>query len=197
MAHHGVHGDVIGNSVHDIGPAGCKYIQGIYMSTSGRVKNNLVYRIAAAGIHLWHDANNIVIADNTVTISDTGIIVGGGDFDFTSGPADHVAVYNNIVYDNASGISERGSTGLHNTYRNNLVVQNSINWTLKNGLTASATVSAAPRFVSYAHSGSLDLHLAGSSPTIGVGLETDAGPADFDGRERDDSSGYDIGAYQH
>jgi hypothetical protein len=108
-----------------------------------------------------------------------------------------VAVDNNIVYDNASGISEQGSTGLHNTYRNNLVIQNSINWTLKNGLTASATVSAAPRFVSDPRSGSLDLHLACSSPAIGKGLATDACPADFDGRERNDSSGYDIGAYQH
>jgi hypothetical protein len=68
---------VIGNSVHDIGPAGCKHIQGIYISTSGTVTHNLVYRIAAAGIHLWHDAHKVVIANNTVTTSDTGIIVGG------------------------------------------------------------------------------------------------------------------------
>ncbi|UUZ54449.1 hypothetical protein LP419_39895 [Massilia sp. H-1] len=31
-------------------------MQGIYVSTSGRVKNNVVYRVAEGGIHLWHDA---------------------------------------------------------------------------------------------------------------------------------------------
>src|SRR5207253_874557 len=62
----GVHTDVLNNTVHDIGPAGCRFDQGIYMSTSGVVRNNVVYRVAEAGIHLWHDANHVVIAHNTV-----------------------------------------------------------------------------------------------------------------------------------
>ena len=43
---YGVQNDVIGNIVHDIGPPGCNFDQGIYLSTSGQVKNNLVYDIA-------------------------------------------------------------------------------------------------------------------------------------------------------
>ena len=50
--YHGVQSDVVGNLVHDIGPAGCEFVQGIYVSTSGTVKNNVVYRVSEAAIHL-------------------------------------------------------------------------------------------------------------------------------------------------
>lgn len=67
--------------------------------------NNVVYRVAETGIHLWHDARNVIITNNTVTTSNTGIVVGGGNFYFVSGPNDHTAVYSNIVYDNKMAIS--------------------------------------------------------------------------------------------
>ncbi len=193
----GLKTDVIGNLVHDIGPAGCRYVQGIYVSTSGTVKNNVVYRVAEAAIHLWHDATNVIITNNTVVASNTGIIVGGGDFYFTSGPNNNTAVYNNIVYDNKYGISEQGSTGTSNTYRNNLVYQNTYNWTLKNGLTHTGTVAAVPLFVSYTRTGTPDLHIQASSPAVGKGTATNALPYDFDNKPRNATTGYDIGAYQH
>jgi hypothetical protein len=194
----GVQIDVIGNSVHDIGPAGCHFVQGIYISTSGSVKNNLVYRVAEAAIHLWHDANNVVITNNTVVASNTGIIVGGGDFYNSSAGADRVSVHSNIVYDNVYGISEQGKTGRSNTYRNNLVYQNKYNWTLKNGLTHSGTVSSAPYFNSYSKSAATpNLRLTSSSPAIGRGTAAGAHPTDIDGKPRNNSTGFDIGAYQH
>lgn len=169
--YHGLHSDVIGNRVHDIGPAGCRYVHGIYVSTSGKVKNNAVYRIAEAGIHLWHDATEVVIANNTVTASNTGIVVGGGDYYYARGPNDHTQVYNNIVYDNRNGISEQGATGQHNSYRNNLVFQNaSRDWSLGKGMAHSGTVAAPPRFVAYARSGTPDFRLSASSPAIGKGI---------------------------
>ena len=195
--YHGVKTDVVSNMVNDIGPAGCSFVQGIYISTSGSVKNTVVYRVAEAAIHLWHDANNVIITNNTVTTSHTGIVVGGGDFYYTAGPDDNTAVYNNIVYDNYYGISEQGKTGVHNTYRNNLVYQNTVNWTLRNGLSNYNTVSSAPYFVSYTKTGTPNLHLTSSSPAIGRGTATNAYPTDFDGRPRNASTGYDIGAYQH
>jgi hypothetical protein len=191
----GVMGTVDANLVHDIGPAGCSFIQGIYMSTSGSVTNNIVYRIAEAGIHLWHDANHVTIANNTVAASNTGIIVGGGDFYHTAGPDDYTNVINNIVYDNRYGISEQGSTGIHNTYRNNLVYQNaSYNWSLKNGLQSVAGISAVPGFVSYSRSGTPDFHLLQSSPAIGTGSTSGMPAKDFSGTVRTSA---DIGAYQH
>lgn len=193
----GVQSDVVGNLVHDIGPAGCRFVQGIYVSTSGSVKNNVVYRVAEGAIHLWHDANRVIITNNTVTTSNTGIIVGGGDFYHTRGPADYIAVYSNIVYDNKMGISEQGKTGKNNTYRNNLVYKNSTyNFQLKNGLTHSGTVSSEPLFVAYSRTGTPDLRLTSSSPAIGRGTPTEALPYDFLERPRNTTTGFDIGAYQ-
>ena len=195
--YHGLKSDVIGNMVYDIGPAGCSFVQGIYISTSGTVKNNVVYRVSEAAIHLWHDATNVIITNNTVAASGTGIIVGGGDYYYISGPNDYTAVYSNIVYDNKYGISEQGRTGIHNTYRNNLVYQNTYNWTLKNGLTHSGTVSSAPYFTSYSRTGTPNFKPTLSSPVIGRGSPTYAHPTDFVGRPRTTTTGFDIGAYQH
>ena len=196
--YNGVKTDVIGNLVHDIGPAGCRYVQGIYISTSGTVKNNVVYRVAEGAIHLWHDANNVIITNNTVAASNTGIIVGGGDFYHTSGPSDYNAVYNNIVYDNKMGISEQGKTGRNNTYRNNLVFQNSTyNWKLNNGLTHSATITSSPLLVAYSRTGTPNLKLSTSSPAIGRGTSAQALAYDFLERPRNTSTGFDVGAYQH
>lgn len=194
----GVAGDVVGNLVNDIGPAGCRYVQGIYISTTGTVKNNVVYRVAEGAIHLWHDARSVIITNNTVTTSNTGIIVGGGDYYFTTGPSNYNRVYNNIVFDNKMGISEQGKTGTSNTYRNNLVYQNTTyNWKLNNGLTHSGTVTSHPLFVSYTRTGTPDLRLTSSSPAIGRGTSTDALTYDFLERPRTAATGYDIGAYQH
>jgi hypothetical protein len=194
----GVRSDAIGNLVHDIGPAGCRYIHGIYMSTSGSVKNNVVYRVAEAAIHLWHDATDVIISNNTVTASQTGILVGGGDFYFSSGPNNNTMVSNNIVYDNGAGISEQGQTGTGNRYTNNLVFQNArYDIRLKNALVASGTINAAPQFVAYTRDGTPDLHLAAGSPALAKGTPTDAAPTDFDDMPRNGATGYDIGAYQH
>lgn len=194
----GVHADVIANLVHDIGPAGCRYVQGIYVSTSGRVKNNVIYRVAEGGIHLWHDARDVAITNNTITNSNTGIIVGGGNFYHSKGPNDHTAVFSNIVVDNRMGISEQGRTGLNNSYRNNLVYQNSrYNWRLKNDLPHSDTVSAPPKFIAHDGLGQLNLKLSADSPAIGKGTPELAESTDFEGRARNAGAGYDIGAYQH
>jgi hypothetical protein len=158
-----------------------------------------VYRVAAVAIHLWHDANNVKIINNTTTTSSFGILVGGGDFYYTSAGADYVAVYDNIVYDNKYGISEQGTTGIHNTYKNNLVYQNpGYNISLKHGLTATGTVSSAPLLVAYSRTATTpDFHLTSSSPAIGRGISTYVYPVDLDGKPRNSTTGYDIGAYQH
>jgi hypothetical protein len=193
----GVSSDIIGNVVHDIGMTGCSYIQGLYVSTTGKVQNNLVYRIGEAGIHLWHDAHNVIITGNTVTTSGYGVIVGAGDTYFYSGGDDNTVVSNNIFFDNKWGISEQGKTGTHNVYTNNLVYQNTTNVSLHNGLTAKNTVASNPLFKAYAKTGTPDFHLTASSPAIGRGTASNALPTDLDGKARNATTGYDIGAYQH
>jgi len=197
--YHGVLTDVIGNVVNDIGPKGCTYVQGIYFSTSGTIKNNLVYRVGAVAIHLWHDATNVIITNNTVTTSNFGMVIGGGDFYYNKTGANNVYVANNIVYDNKYGISEQGTTGKNNQYKNNLIFKNpTYNISLRNGLSASGTVSSDPLFKAYSTTAATpDFHLSSSSPAIGRGIATNAYATDLDGKARTASTGYDIGAYQH
>ena len=196
--YHGIKSEVIGNNVHDIGPAGCRAIQGINVNTPGTVANNIVYRVAFAGIRLWHDATNVIVANNTVSASQTGIVVGGGDNYYTTGPDDHTHVSNNIVYDNKNGISELGTTGKNNTYHNNLAFGNAGgDWRLANGLQPAASVVKAPQFLAYSRTGTPDFRLASTSPAIGKGNAAHAHPTDFKGAPRNAMTGIDIGAYQH
>jgi hypothetical protein len=196
--YYGVWNDVVSNTVNDIGPAGCKYIQGIYVSTSGSVKNNLVYRVGEAAIHLWHDANHVTITNNTVTTSHYGLIVGGGDFYHTSAGDDYTVVNNNIFVDNGYGISEQGTTGVHNSYSNNLVYGNTSNISLRNGLMAKNTVSSSPLFVSYSKTMTTPNYLISlSSPAVARGIASGAYPTDIVSKPRNATTGYDIGAYQH
>jgi hypothetical protein len=190
--------DVNGNSVHDIGAPGCHLIHGIFMNAPGAIRNNIVYRVSESGIFLWHDAHHVIVSNNTVTASKTGILVGGGDFYQGKGLNDHTQVLNNIVYDNRKGIVELGATGPHNSYRNNLVFQNPDgDWKLAQGMTHVATVSAAPGFIEYARDGTPDFRLAANSPAIGKGLENGTEGADFYGKERARAVAVDIGATQH
>lgn len=194
----GVKGDVIGNVVHDIGPKGCRYVQGIYHSTSGTIKNNIVYRIGSAAIHLWHDASNVQIVNNTVTSSAFGIIVGGGDYYFSKAGANNIHVHNNIVYDNTYGISEQGSTGKDNSYRNNLVTRNAkYAFQLRSGLKPVGTITSEPLFAGYSrYAPRPNYKLSSSSPALGRGVATYAPATDIDDVARDVWSGVDLGAHE-
>lgn len=193
---YGENADVIGNVIHHIGYAGCSYIQGIYIGTTGEVKNNLVYAIGNAAIHLWHDATKVIIANNTIFNSGFGIIIGSGDFYHTTSPVNNTLVHNNIVFDNQRGIAERGQFGPNNTFLNNLVYQNSVfNW----GSTRNApigTIAADPQFVSYNRDGGGDYRLKSSSPAVDRGAGTVAPGIDIVGTKRPQGAGVDIGAYE-
>ena len=194
----GVHIDIMSNIVHDIGPAGCNFDQGIYVSTSGGlVKNNIAYNIASVAIHLWHNATNVTIVNNTAADSPYCILVGSGDWDhgFT-GPDDNTFVANNICYNIVNqGISEEGYTGTHNTYLNNLMFNVGTAYSLQNGNQQSGGITANPLFVNRA---AYDFHLQSGSPAIGAGTSLNAPSTDLDGNPRPTpGAGYDLGAYQH
>ncbi|MDB5793459.1 MAG: hypothetical protein JWQ80_3483 [Massilia sp.] len=193
----GKHGEVIGNNVHDIGPPACRYHHGIYISTQARVRSNVVYRISGAGIHLWHDAQRVDITGNTVSTSGSGIVVGGGDFYYSKGPNDHTVVANNIVFDNMHGILEQGATGRNNRYVHNLVFKNASDWRLAPGRTHLGTVEAEPAFLDYSRTGTPDFRLSSRSPAIGRGAVIEAPEPDFEGKQRSQATGFDIGAFQH
>lgn len=189
----------LGNVVDHVGPSsgvGGNWYQGIYQTATGAIKNNIAYAVTGAGIHLWHDANHIDIANNTSFGNGIGFVVGGGDFVHTMGPCDYITVTNNIAFDNTSmGFDEEGKCGTHNLFTNDLSFQNGTNWRL---LFSSHTddVTAGPQFVSYERAGGGDYHLAASSPAIDKGVSTYAPPVDFDGFARPYGPAVDIGAYE-
>jgi parallel beta-helix repeat protein len=202
--------DVIGNAVHDIGDINqtYQYHHGIYHANlRGHIWNNLVYRCQGWGIHLWHAANQVTIANNTVFNNGYGgILIGDGDDPGGfPGPVtnDNTVVSNNIVYRNGLnpgasgyGIEEYGLTGTHNQYLNNLMFQNGpANWNLLNGITAVGSISADPQFVNYQPDGSGNYHLAGGSPAANAGTAVGAPTIDMNGGARLSASP-DLGAYQ-
>ncbi|XYJ08886.1 right-handed parallel beta-helix repeat-containing protein [Telluria sp. B2] len=197
-SHKGTGSEVVANNVHDIGPADCGSHHGIYIGTEARVRSNLIYRIAGAGIQLWHDANRVEVTGNTISTSGAGIVVGSGDYHHGTGPNDYTVVANNIVYDNRQGILELGQTGENNSYRNNLVFQNAVaDWRLPEGRKHVGTIAAEPAFVEYSRTGTPDFRLSPRSPAIGKGLPGDTPEQDYQGKLRSKATGYDIGAFQH
>ncbi|WP_448190733.1 right-handed parallel beta-helix repeat-containing protein [Azospirillum sp. sgz301742] len=138
-----------GNEVFNIGPAGqnSSLIHGIYQGTSGTIDNNKIHDNAGVGIHLWHDAHDVDILDNTVTGSNMGIWVGSGDSYGYSSTADGVKVAGNDIHNNRStGVAEGGSTGTDNVYTGNSVHDNGTNWSLQNGLKPQNAAAAAQAF---------------------------------------------------
>lgn len=177
----GSDGDIIGNIVHDIGsPGSCNGVHGIYSSNQGgRIVNNLVYRVAAYGIHLWHAATRVTIANNTLFANGSarmggGIVLGNGDAP-GGGVLNHTKVINNIIYDNpAVSIKEfcypgHECTGRNNLFANNLIFNNGQPISLRHGR-ARNTIAADPRFVEYRADGSGNYQLQPDSPAIAKGL---------------------------
>ena len=200
--------DIIGNVVHDIGvPGACNGVQGIYHSNlRGKITNNVVYRVSAWGIHLWHAATNVVIANNTVFRNGTSSM--GGGIEIGSGDAPggivlkNTTIANNIVYDNAgasitqycySGVS---CIGAGNVTENNLVYGNGRGVSLKTG-SAVGTIAAAPLFVNYLPTGTGDYHLKSNSPGVNKGTTRNAPTVDIDGRARPLGGAVDVGAYEN
>jgi hypothetical protein len=200
--------DIIGNVVHDIGiPGKCNGVQGIYHANlRGHVYNNIVYRVSAYGIHLWHAANNVVIANNTVFANGSGrmgggIVIGAGD-----APGgivlNNTKVINNIVYNNpAASIMEycykgQNCIGPNNTVANNLVYGNGRGISLRVG-TAKGTITADPRFVNYQANGTGNYRLTSASPAINKGLSPSAPATDIIHAARPRGAALDIGAYEN
>ena len=194
--------EIIGNVVHDIGDLTklCARVHGIYHSNvHGRVVNNISYRNEGFGIHLWHAASDVTIANNLVFNNYYGgILIGAGDapyHDDPSHPADNILVINNIVVFNLNrfGMEEMGLTA-RIRYVSNLVYKNqSADWRLKTGR-QMGTISADPKFVNYSPEGYGDYHLRPGSPAIAAGSNVDAPRFDIDGAER--RQVIDLGPYQ-
>ena len=191
-----VSGSFFGNIVYNVGPSGVtsSLVHGIYQIESGEVANNLVYNVVGNGVVTWHGARDIQIVNNTIdNARDGGILVGSGDSGSSSTTGNFITVANNIVVDSNGGITEFGTTGPNNLYVDNLLYNNQApNIRLQNGLTATGTIIADPKFVDAAAG---NYHLQAGSPAIGAGSTAYAPSTDLDGNPRS-TSAPSIGAYE-
>lgn len=194
-----------GNTVDHIGPypSACEYVQGIYPSGAGDVVvNNISYDNSGSGITFNHNSAGATISNNLCFANGNhGISISSG-----GGSGDNFVITNNITRDNAMfGVNVHSdANGPDNQYRNNLFdgngkgtygLDNSAgNWTPPN---TSGTVSADPDFVNYQSDESGDYHLAAGSPAIDAGTSLGAPATDYDGVNRPQGAGYDIGPYEY
>lgn len=203
----GMNGDIVNNVVHDIGvPGTCNGVQGIYSSNQGGlIYNNIVYRVSAFGIHLWHAASGVIIANNTVFANGSsgmggGIVTGSGDAPGGM-QLKNTKVINNIVYNNP-GVSIKqycysgvNCIGSGNVTANNLVYGNGSGVSLKTG-TATGTITQNPLFVNYQANGTGNYRLQSNSPAVNKGVASSAPIYDMENVSRPKGGALDIGAYE-
>jgi hypothetical protein len=193
--------DVTANMVYGVSPSsGCqsRHGVGIYHSNArGHIQNNIVFGSGSVGIQLWHAANAVVVANNTVfNNAGNGMVIGAGD-----GPAeavnDYSIVVNNISVNNGYfGIQEFGSIGPHNVFSNNLVNQNPAGNLQTLNASVTGTITGDPGFVRYTGDGGGDYHLSSASPAVDAGTSQGAPSRDFGGGSRPAGRGFDVGAYE-
>ncbi|HLW51630.1 MAG TPA: right-handed parallel beta-helix repeat-containing protein [Candidatus Angelobacter sp.] len=197
--------DIIGNVVNRIGDPvrECTRVHGIYHANfGGHIWNNISCDNQGWGIHLWHEPQSVVIANNLICRNHHGgIVIGAGDSP-NALPADHMLVTNNILFGNGPAgseyaIYESGLLGDDNHYLNNLVFGREQRIILQNGNQISGTIWKDPLLVNYKGDDPADFRLSPGSPAIGAGTNSGAPPMAMDGGARPVDGRWDIGPYQY
>jgi hypothetical protein len=185
--------EIFNNLVHDIGDPDHKFrpkplslIHGIYLANpNGKIYNNITFHNEGWGIHLWHNPQKALVANNL----SFGNLRGG----IVLGTADSSIVMNNIFLENnGTGIIEMSAGNV--TYINNIVYKNETDWKTVNP--HASDISADPKFVNYKPDGTGDYHLAKGSPAIDAGVSAGAPAIDYDGAARPKGKEMDIGPYE-
>jgi len=145
------HNDMIGNLIVNITPYhGCfggHQASGLYAEVPYSVIANNIVINAGYGIQSWHAASHVTIYRNTLVNNLRSITVGAGDAPHGV-TNDYSLVQNNIIYNSTrTAIAESGKTGLHNKYIDNLIYRGNTSISLNNGLHATGTINADPKFV--------------------------------------------------
>jgi hypothetical protein len=193
------HNDMIGNLIVNITPYnGCPgghQASGLYAEIPYSVIANNIVINAGYAIQAWHAASHVTIFGNTLVNNLRSITIGAGDS--PGGRVnDYSLVQNNIIYNSTNtAIAETGTTGFNNQYVNNLIYRGDTKISLNNGLHATGTIIADPKFVNNTGTAAGNYRLQPSSPARGAGFAIAAVAADFNGRVRPPSGVTDLGAH--
>jgi parallel beta-helix repeat protein len=188
---------IVANWIHDNGTHNVAD-HGIYWDsgTGGLVADNVVANSKAFGVHLYPNADNIIVTNNTITGSGkSGIIVSGTTGSASSG----CTIVNNIVAYNAEwGIRSYypGPVGSslveYNLGYSNPQGDFPAGTSVGVGLSFQNNISGNPLFVS----GTSDVHVQSGSPAIDKALAAYAPTTDFAGTARPQGAAADLGAYE-
>ena len=195
--------EMIGNFVHDIGLVnsaqcpGYVTVHGLYHANlRGQIVNNLVINARDYGIHLYHSASAVIVANNTsLKNGASGLVVGNSN----GGSDNNTVVTNNIfAYNNDYGFrDDSGTTGPNNKYDNNLTFNNGDGNYVAIGGAVSGNISSDPQFVNYTGTALGNYQLRATSSAIDAGTTLNAPSIDFDGGARPVGKGNDIGCYEY
>ena len=194
---------MIGNFVHDIGLVnsaqcpGYVTVHGLYHANpQGQIVNNLVIHARDYGIHLYHSATAVIVANNTsLNNGASGLVVGN-----SGGGSDNNTVVTNNVFAHNQDYGFRddsGTTGPNNKYDNNLTFDNGDGTYVVTGGTVNGNISSDPKFIIYTGTALGNYKLQAASPAIDSGTTLNAPSIDFDGGKRPVGKGYDIGSYEY
>ncbi len=193
------HNDMIGNLVVNITPYnGCPgghQASGLYAEIPySLIANNIVIN-AGYAIQSWHAASHVTIYGNTLVNNLRPITVGDGDS--PGGQTnDYSLVENNIIYNSTrTAIAETGTTGPHNQYIDNLIYGGDTSISLNNGLHATGTIYADPKFIDNTGTATGNYQLQAISPARGAGVALAGVATDFGGTPRPQTGATDLGAY--
>jgi hypothetical protein len=195
--------EMIGNFVHDIGLVnsaqcpGYVTVHGLYHANRrGRIVNNLVIHARDYGIHLYHSASAVLVANNTSLANGaSGLVVGNSG----GGSDNYTVVTNNLFAHNQDyGFrDDSGTSGPNNKYDNNLTFNNGYGTYVVDGGTVNGNISADPKFTNYTGAALGNYKLQAGSPAIDSGTILNAPTIDLDGGPRPVGKGYDIGCYEY
>jgi hypothetical protein len=191
--------DIFNNVIHDATRSGI-----IVASERGgtveriRIFNNIVYRCGEAGLWLgdwfWegteHRLNDIKIINNTFWNNGEDYGWSGGGVYVKNAEATNIGIRNNICSQNHAFqiVIEAGQA----------TADNNLTWPFRGrAQEIHGEIEADPVFINPLCRSNPSFHLAPASPAIDAGDGTDAPDDDFDGTERPQGDGYDIGAYEY
>lgn len=214
-------GTVYGNTVHHINRLGI-YVDAWDKSTySIDIYSNEVYDCADDGFAIASEAggllSDISIYNNLAYNNDnSGLTIASWGEPVGSHPISDVLIINNTFCYNGTGewgvgISVENLNADNITIRNNILSQNVyaqilveevgedfvVDHNLFDGTGdpyGSDYIEDDPLFFDPLNS---NFHIQGTSPAVDSGSSTDAPDSDFDGNQRPQGSGYDMGAYEY
>jgi hypothetical protein len=189
---------LIGNWIHHNGVRE-DLDHGIYWHTgNGLIANNVIEANRAFGVHLYPNADDVVVTSNTIVYNGRSGIIVAGDSRATSDR--NLLVANILAFNAEFGIRTYWSAavGTGNTAQANLGHRNAegdfATGSKARGIVMSDSVIAAPSFVSRAVS---NYRLKSGSPARDRALPEFALMVDYDGKPRPVGSAPDIGAFEY